>query len=210
VSLCHESEHLPLAGRELGERPCVASVGDEAGDDGGVDDALSVSDAPERVGQRADLRYAVLQEVARAFRELLDERHRIARFQIVREHQDADIGIAAADLASGDEPFVGVARRHLDVGDGHVRPPGFDEAQQSRRVLGGPGDLEAGLYEQPGETFAQERLVICEHYAHGSLTRTWVLPVGVFSTASSSLSAPTLSSTSIRSGGAPVRTSTTS
>jgi hypothetical protein len=44
-----------------------------------------------------------------------------------------------------------VARRHLDVGDGHVRPPDIDEAHQSRGVLGGPGDLEAGLYEQPGE-----------------------------------------------------------
>lgn len=128
----------------------------------------------------------------------------------MREHQDADPGKAATDLPSGKEPLVGVARRHLDVGDGDVRPPGFDEAQQSRGVLGGSGDLEAGLYEQPGEAFAQERLVVCEHYAHGSPTCTWVSPAGVRFTASRPLSAPTLSSTSVSSGGAPARTSMTS
>jgi hypothetical protein len=98
-----------------------------------------------------------------------------------------------------------VAGRHLDVGDGYVRPPGFDEAQQSGGALAGPRNLEAGLFEQPGEAFTQERLVVCEHYAHGSQTCRWVSPADVSSTASLPLSAPTLSSTSVRSVAAPVR-----
>ena len=92
----------------------------------------------------------------------------------------------------------------------NVRLPGLDEAQQSGGVLGSPGDLEAGLYEQPGEAFAQERLVVCEHYAHGSSTCTCVSPAGVSFTANCPLSAPTLSSASASSGGAPARTSMTS
>jgi hypothetical protein len=68
VSLCHEREHLALAGRKFGERPRVAPVADETGDDGGVDDALSISDSSQRVGQRANFRDAVFQEVALGYR----------------------------------------------------------------------------------------------------------------------------------------------
>src|SRR5918995_1991052 len=87
------------------------------------------------------------EQIAGALRQLLDERHGVSGLQVVRQDEDPDLREAAPDLLSGEQPLVGVAGRHLDVGDHKLRPPDFDEPQESRGVLSGTGDLEAGLDE---------------------------------------------------------------
>ena len=81
----------------------------------------------------ASVGHALLEQVADALGRLLEQPQRVARLEVVGEHEHADVGVLAADLLRGDEPVVGVAGRHADVEDRHVRPRQRDAAQRLRR-----------------------------------------------------------------------------
>src|ERR687898_1696212 len=81
--------------------------------------------------------------------------------------------MAAADLLRRDEAVVTVAGWHPDVHDRNVRLERIDHAEQGLGIPTAPGDLEAGVLEQPGEALAQQRLVVGDHDAHGISTRSW-------------------------------------
>ena len=87
------------------------------------------------------------------------------------EHEHADGRVLGADLLRRDEPFLGVRRRHLDVDDRHVGLGQPDRAQQLRAVRGAADDVEAGVAEQPRETFAHQHLVVGDHEPHGISAR---------------------------------------
>jgi hypothetical protein len=121
VALGHEAKHLALAVGELFER-AGASARHQPGDDCRVDDAFAVADAAERVGEDGDVGDAVLEQVSSALGVLLEQAHRVARLEVVREDQDTDLGVALSYLLGRGEPFVGMCRRHLDVDYDEVRP----------------------------------------------------------------------------------------
>ena len=134
----------------------------------GIDHALALADPPQRVGEHGDVGHALLEQVARALGHVLQQPHRVVRLEVVREHEHADLRVAAADLLGGDEPVVGVGRRHADVHDGDVRAPRIDHPQQRVGIAAAPDDLEAGVLEQPREPVAQQRLVVGDQDSHGS------------------------------------------
>src|SRR3954449_10082353 len=62
VAFGHEGEYLAFARGELLKGPGVAAR-DQPGDDGGIDDALALGYAPQRVGEHGDVGDAVLEQV---------------------------------------------------------------------------------------------------------------------------------------------------
>jgi hypothetical protein len=73
VAFRHQCKDLALAGRELCQRTGVPAMADEARHDCRVDDAFALADPPKRVREGPNLRNPVLEQVARALRQLLDE-----------------------------------------------------------------------------------------------------------------------------------------
>ena len=168
VALGHQREHLALALGELVERPLRAPRAHQPRHDRRVDHALALVDPAQRVDQHREVGHALLEQVADALGRVLEQPQRVARLEVVGEHEHADVGVLAADLLRGDEPVVGVAGRHADVEDRHVRPRQRDAAQRLGRRARLADDFDVGLGQQPREPFAQQRLVVGEHYAHGS------------------------------------------
>ena len=59
------------------------------------------------------------------------------------------------DLPGGDDPLVGLRRRHADVDDGDVRIQLVDPAKQLIRRRRRPDDVDPSVGEQPGHTLTQ-------------------------------------------------------
>jgi hypothetical protein len=68
--------------------------------------------------------------------------HGVARLEILREHEHADVGVVVADASGGD--LVGVGRWHADVDDGDVGPVMSDVVQQRVGVLDLGDDVDTG------------------------------------------------------------------
>src|SRR5215204_4793171 len=199
MSLGHEQEDLELASGEFVERAARARSPDHPGDDRRVENALALVDAVQRVDEYGYVRDALLEEVAGALRVLLEQTHGVPRLDVVREHEHSDLGMGAADLLGGDEAFIGVRRRHLDVDDRHVRTGQLHPPHELLGVGGLPDDLESGLFEQPGEPFAKKRFVVGDYDSHGSTARSLTLPSPPRSTVSRPSRAPTRSRRATRS-----------
>ncbi len=110
----------------------VVVAADERGDDLRIDDRAALGDAPDRRGERVEVADAVLQEIAAAGAALLEQPHRERRLDVLREDDDADLGVPLADLARGLETFVGERRRHADVDD---RDVGHEPADPPDEIL---------------------------------------------------------------------------
>ena len=89
-ALGDEREHLALAGGQLGERVRRGGGGREPRDDRRVDHGLAVGDPPQRVDEDRDVEDALLEQVADALGMLLEQPHRVARLDVLREHEHAD------------------------------------------------------------------------------------------------------------------------
>ena len=86
----------------------------------------------------------------------------------MREDEHTDLWMPVADLLGGDEPLVGVAGRHPDVGEDHIGQPRVDETQEPGGVARLSDHIEPGVGEQPRESFAQQSLVFGEYDAHST------------------------------------------
>ena len=75
---------------------------EEPADDRWVEDAFAVGDAVESVDEQGDVGYPFLEQVAAARGVLLEELDCVARCQVLREDEDADLRVSGPDLAGGD------------------------------------------------------------------------------------------------------------
>ena len=98
---------------------------------------------------------------------LLEQSQRVARLDVLREHEHTNVRMLAPYLVCGNEALVGVRRRHADVDDRHVRLVRADLAQQVGCIAGLRDDLDARLLEQTSHSFPQEQLVVGDHGPHG-------------------------------------------
>ena len=162
AALGHQPEHLALAGGQLVERVVGALAPDELAHDGRIERRAAVRDAAHGRAELLEVGDPVLEEVADALGARLEQRHRVAGLDVLREEQDADVGMPLADLARCDEPLVGVRRRHADVDHGDVRLVHRDVAQEVLRGAGLRHDLEARLLEKPRDPLAEEDRVVRE------------------------------------------------
>ena len=142
----------------------------EAGHDRGVDDRFPVHDPPEGVDDRGDVGYPFLEQVPDPFGMILDEPDGIARLDVVRQDQDAGLGMVRPYRLGRDEALVGVRRGHLDIHDGHVRPRLADFPQQGLGIFGLGDDVDARLPQQPDDALPGEHDVFRDDYPHGIST----------------------------------------
>lgn len=97
------------------------------------------------------------------------------------EHEHPDRRVSLFDGACRFEAFGGVGWRHADVDHHEVwRSRGFgwmvEVVEQLVRVCEGGNNVVAFIAKQPRQSFAEERLVLGDHNAHGMLAIT-VVPV---------------------------------
>ena len=142
--------------------------------------------APHRVGELADVE-PILEQVAAAPFDAVEQAERVLASDVLREHEHADGGPPAADRGRGDEPFVGVRRRHADVDDRDVGLVGAEHEQLLRRR--DPDHVETPFLEQARDALPYERRVVGDHDAHGISAWIRVPRPGGLSTASSPSSA---------------------
>ena len=138
------------------------------GDDGRVDDALPIDQPAHRVEQDRTFEDPLLEQIAHASRICLDEAHRIVGLDILRQHQRGRLRRGRLDLEGGDQPFVGVCRRHPDVEDGHVRPMHADGRHRLGRVASLRDDVAAHLAQDSDDPGPREHRVVGDDYPHGS------------------------------------------
>ena len=168
AALGHEGQHLPLPFAQPVEgllRPLPAQ---QPTDHQGVHHAPARADAADGVGQLGDVGDAVLQHVSDALGAFVHEPHGIARLDVLREHEDAHLGMGSADLVGRLEAFVGVAGGHADVEDGNIGFALFDEAHGLLPVAGRGHDVEARFDEEPRQALPQQHAVLGQDQSHGS------------------------------------------
>src|SRR6188472_1073854 len=98
AALGHQLEYLPLARGELLERVVTALAANELADDGGIERGAAVGDPAHGRAELLEVRDPVLEEIADALGARLEQRHRIARLDVLRKEQDADTGMPLTDL----------------------------------------------------------------------------------------------------------------
>ena len=77
-------------------------------------------------------------------------------------------GCDSAIRSAATRPFVGVRRRHADVGDDHVRPVAVDLGEQRLGVRGRRLDFDAALAQHGGDAVADDRRVVGDHHRHAA------------------------------------------
>ena len=96
------------------------AAAEERRDDAWVDDGLAVVDAVHGVDKDGRGEDPFLEQVADLFRMSFEEADGVAGFEILRQHEDADVRVLLANPFGGPQPLVRMRRRHLDVDDGNV------------------------------------------------------------------------------------------
>src|SRR5205823_14400928 len=105
-------------------------------------------------GELADVRDAVLEQVADSLCALREQVERIVGLDILGEDEYAGPGVLLANLPRSPKALVRVRRRHADVDDRHLRAVRPHPQEQLLGVPRLPHDLEAGILEQPRDALA--------------------------------------------------------
>jgi hypothetical protein len=96
-ALGHQAQHLALARRQTLERILAATPAEQQRDDLGVERGPAARHAADGVGERVDVRDAVLQQVARALRRLGQEVERVRLLHVLRQDEHAGLRMLGAD-----------------------------------------------------------------------------------------------------------------
>src|SRR6266511_2980355 len=163
-SLGHQFEYLALARRQIAERVVAPPAADEPRDDRGVERGAALRDSADSRAELVDVGDPILEQIADSLGTLGQELHRVAGFDVLREHEHTRPGVLLADLLRGLQSLVRVRRRHADVDDRDVRPVRAHLEQELLAVARLTDDLEASLLEQPRDPLAQEHRVLGQHH----------------------------------------------
>ena len=108
-ALRHEGEDLALAGRQHGERVRAPRRAEELRHHFGVQGRTSYGDALERLDEVADVRHAVLEQVADAGGVVGQQVGGVAGLDVLREQQDPEPLVAGAEFERQAQSLVGEA-----------------------------------------------------------------------------------------------------
>lgn len=114
-ALGHQPQDFSFPIGEPGQRVGPAPPAEQAGDDRGVDDRFPVHDPPEGVDDGGDVEYPFLEQVPDPFGMILDEPDGIARFDVLGQHQDADLRIVRPYHPGRDERVSDLSRGKISV-----------------------------------------------------------------------------------------------
>ena len=125
------------------------------------------------VDQDGDVEDALLEQVADPLGVLLDQPHRVARLDVLGEHEHADAGCSARIRWAATRPssvWVGGIRMSTIATSGRVAA---HLAQQRRRASSAcADDVDAGVLEQAHDPLAGQHRVLGDDYAHGISARS--------------------------------------
>jgi hypothetical protein len=97
---------------------------------------------------------------------VLEQAHRGRRLDVLREHDDAEIGVALAERQRGLHPLIGERGRHPDVDQCHVSAERAGAANEVFGVVGLRDHVESLLAENPDEPLAKQQRVIRDDQPH--------------------------------------------
>ena len=136
------------------------ACGDERFDHLGVDHRAARRDLPDRPHQLVDVGDAFLQEVGPTLRAFVEELERVARLDVLAEHDDTDGGVGHAERLGRPHALVGAGRWHPDVGDHDIGLVLRHEVEERIEVFAGTDDLDVGVgVEQSRDSLAHEVVV---------------------------------------------------
>jgi hypothetical protein len=153
------SARSPRTSRSRSERASSRGA-DEARDHLRVEGGAALGDPLDGVDELGHVAHAVLEQVPDAGGVVAHELEHVGRLEVLGEDEDRDGRMGAADLRGGHEPVVGVAGRHADIDDCHVRDAGGDLPHEVVCVVRATHDLVAGLAQQRGDALAQQGVVV--------------------------------------------------
>jgi len=79
----------------------AAAPAHELGYDGGVESRAALRDPAHGVGELADVRDAILEQVADALGAVSEQFHRVGRLDVLGEHEHAGFRVLLPDLPGG-------------------------------------------------------------------------------------------------------------
>jgi hypothetical protein len=135
-------ENIPLADRQVIDRVAGPVPTDETAHHLGVDRRPSAGHAADRLGEGADIRHAILQQVTDTLGSVAQKVDRVAVLEELRQDQHRDLGPNRSDLPCCAESVVAEPRRHLDIDYGDVGPVGAHLAHEIVSVAGRRDDIE--------------------------------------------------------------------
>ena len=145
-----------------GRQPPAGDHGSDQGlDDGRVEGGAAGGHRPDRVDELAALGDVVLEQVAVAGRSLGQQRDRVLRVLVLREHHDPGPRVALAHLTGGVDAFALEAGRHPDVGDEDLRLGGLGPADQLVEVGRHPDHLQVFTgVDEGADALAHDQVVV--------------------------------------------------
>ena len=112
-ALRHQLEHLALARRESLERIVAAVPPDELRDDERVQGRTALRHALDGRDELVDVGDAVLEEIAEPLGVLREQLDGVRMGDVLREDEDAGLGMLRPDLACGADALVGLDRKSV-------------------------------------------------------------------------------------------------
>ena len=137
----------------------------------GIEHGTAGRDAPQRARDLAEVGDPVLEQIADTARVVADQLERVARLDVLAEHEYADLRVRPADRHGRSEPIVGMRGRHPDVGHDHVGLMRADLADEVVGVTGLRDDLEAVRLEHARLPLAQQGVVVGQDDAERALVQ---------------------------------------
>ena len=126
----------------------------------------------ESVDEHGDVRHPLLEQIPGPLGVLLEETHRVARLQVLRQHEHAHIRMRGPNGLGRDESLVGERRRHADVDDRDIGMLAGHDPKELLRVVDLADDVDARALEEARRPLPQEHRVVGDHDAHGISART--------------------------------------
>src|SRR5262249_18968166 len=168
AAFSHEGEDFSLSVTQVVDRIVAgAATADELRDDGRIEDGASVADPLDGVGELGQVGDSVLQQVADPAGVISQQLERVARADVLGQHEHAELRVACAQLPRRPQALVRVGRRHADVHDRDIGALLLHLAKQLVRVARLANDFEPRLGEQTRHSLAQEHGVVGDHDTQG-------------------------------------------
>ena len=115
----------------------------------------------DRLNQLVDVGQSLLEQVGASLRAAVEKLEGVRRFDVLRQHHDADFRMCPAEGGRRDDSLVGVVRGHPDVGEHGVGSVLLDGREEFGQIDAQCDDVDVVLRsEQTLDPFADEQRVL--------------------------------------------------
>jgi PAS domain S-box-containing protein len=178
----HLGEYFPFAAGQVTQRAAVRTAARRQHrlDDLRIDHRSTRSNRTDRISQLTGLGDPLLEQVRPSRDAVLQQRDGMTRLVVLAQHHHPGRRMAAPNVDRGADAFVGICRRHADIGDHDVRSQVRDRRQQLVVIGRQTDDHDVALVvEKCPNALTDKQIVVRDHrseahefvpYAGGRLT----------------------------------------